>query len=90
MAFYAVSNIMSKTVIVYKYKNNFGVELLLFTKQCHVKNDEDACNRAYSMNLLDESELLDLGSAFNHCLSLGTYALIKNNTLSTFMISGSI
>ena len=90
MAFYVVSNIMSKIVIVYKYKNNFGVELLLFTKQCHVQNGENACNGAYSVNLLDDSKLLDLGSAFKHCLSLGTYALIKNNTLSTFMLSGSI
>ena len=59
----------------------------LFTKQCHVQNGEDACNEAYSVNLLDDSELLDLGSAFKHCLSLSTYA---NNTLSTFMLSGSI
>ena len=42
------------------------------------------------MNLLDDSELLDLGSAFKHYLSLGTCALIKNNTLSIFMLSGSI
>ena len=42
------------------------------------------------MNFLDDSELLDLGSAFKHCLSLGTCALIKNNTLSIFMLSGSI
>ena len=42
------------------------------------------------MNLLDDSELLDLGSAFKHCLSPRTYALIKNNTLGTFMLSGSI
>ena len=90
MAFYAVYNILSKIVIGYKYKNNFGVELLLFTKQCHVQNGEDACNGAYSVNLLDDSELLDLGSAFKHCLSLGTCALIKNNTLSIFMLSGSI
>ena len=90
MEFYAVSNIMSKIVIGYKCKNNFGVELLLFTKQCHVQNGEDACNGAYFVNLLDDSELLDLGSAFKHCLSLGTCALIKNNTLSIFMLSGSI
>ena len=90
MAFYVVSNIMSKIVIGYKYKNNFGVELFLFTKQCHVQNDEDACNRAYSVNLLDESEFLDLGSAFKHCLSLGTCALIQNNKVSIFMLSGFI
>ena len=42
-----------------------------------LKNDEDACDEAYSVNFLNDSELLDLGSAFNHCLSLGTCALIK-------------
>ena len=77
MEFYAVYNIISKIVIGYKYKNNFRVELLLFTKQCHVQNGEDACNGAYSVNLLDDSELLDLWFAFDHCLSIGTWALIK-------------
>ena len=52
------------------------------------KNGED--DGAYSVNFLDDSELLDLGSAFDHCLSLGTCALIKNNTLSIFMLSGYI
>ena len=42
------------------------------------------------MNLQDDSELLDLGFAFKHCLSPGTCALIKNNTLSIFMLSDSI
>ena len=42
------------------------------------------------MNFLDDSELLDLGSAFKHCISLGTCTLIKNNTLIIFMLSGSI
>ena len=55
-----------------------------------LKNGEDACDGAYSMNFLDDSKLLDLGSAFNHCPSLGTCALIKNNTLSIFMLSGFI
>ena len=41
------------------------------------KNGEDACDGAYYVNFLDDSELLDLGSAFDHCLSLGTCALIK-------------
>ena len=85
MAFYVVYNIISKILIGYKYKNNFGVELILFKKQCHVQNGEDACNEAYSVNLLNDSKLLDLGSTFKHCLSLGTYALIKNNTLSIFI-----
>ena len=55
-----------------------------------LKNSEDACDGAYFVNFLNDSELLDLGSAFNQCLSLGTCALIKNNTLSIFMLSGSI
>ena len=55
-----------------------------------LKNGEDACDGAYSVNFLNDSELLDLGSAFSHCLSLGTYALIENNTLSIFMLNGSI
>ena len=62
----------------------------LFTKECHVQNGEDACNGAYSVNLLDDFEFLDLVPAFKYCLSLDTCALIKNNTLSTFMLSGSI
>ena len=55
-----------------------------------LKNGEDACDGAYSVNFLNDFELLDLGSAFNHYLSLGTCALIKNNMLSIFMLSGSI
>ena len=55
-----------------------------------LKNGDDACDGAYSVNFLNDFELLDLGSVFNHCLSLGTYALIKNNTLSIFMLNGSI
>ena len=54
------------------------------------RNGVNAYVRAYSVNFLDDSELLDLGSAFSHCLSLGTCALIKNNMLSIFMLSGSI
>ena len=42
-----------------------------------LKNGEDVCDEAYSVNFLSDSELLNLGSAFNHCLSLGTWALIK-------------
>ena len=54
-------------------------ELNSFCLQNNVmlKNDEDVCDGAYSVNFLNDSELLDLGSALNHCLSLGTYALIK-------------
>ena len=71
-------------------QNNFGVELLLFTKQCHAQNVEDACDRAYSVNVLNDSELLDLGSAFKS-LPITRYLRIgKNNMLSIFMLSGSI
>ena len=77
MSFYVVYNIISKIVFRYRYKNNFVVELLLFTKQCHAKNGEDGCDGAYSVKFLNDSELLYLGSTLNHCLSLGTCALIK-------------
>ena len=90
MAFYAVYNIISKIVFSYRYKNNFGVELLCLQNNVMLKNGKDACGRAYSVNFLNDSELLDLGSAFNHCLSLSTYALIKNNMLSIFMLNSSI
>ena len=42
-----------------------------------LKNDEDVCDEAYSVNSLSDFELLDFGSAFNYYLSLGTCALIK-------------
>ena len=54
------------------------------------RNGVNAYAGAYSVNFLDDSELLDLRSAFNHYLSLGTCALIKNNTLNIFMLNGSI
>ena len=41
-----------------------------------LKNGKDACNEAYFVNFLNDSELLDLGFVFIHCLSLGTCALI--------------
>ena len=77
MAFYAVYNIISKIVFRYRYKNNFGVELLLLQNNVMLKNGDDVCDGAYSVNFLSDSEHLNLGFAFNHCLSLGTYALIK-------------
>ena len=55
-----------------------------------LKNGENACDGAYSVKFLNDSKLLDLGSAFNHYLSLDTCTLIKNNTLRIFMLSGSI
>ena len=54
------------------------------------RNGVNAYVGAYSVNFLDDSELLDLGFAFTHYLSLGTCALIKNNMLSIFILSGSI
>ena len=42
-----------------------------------LKNGEDACDGAYSVKFLNDSELLDLGSTFNHYVSLGICALIK-------------
>ena len=42
-----------------------------------LKNGEDACDGAYSVNFLNDSKLLNLGFSFNHYLSHGTCALIK-------------
>ena len=73
----------------YRYKNNFEVKLLLFTNTVKKKiYSEDACDGAYSVNSLNDSELLDLKSA---SLSITRYLRIdKNNTLSIFMLNGSI
>ena len=54
-----------------------------------LKNGEDACDGAYFVNFLNDSELLNPGSTFNHCLSLDTCALIKKYA-KHFMLSGSI
>ena len=42
-----------------------------------LKNGEDACDGAYSVNFLNDSKILDLGSAFNHYQLLDTCALKK-------------
>ena len=42
-----------------------------------LKIGEDACDEAYSVNFLNDYELLEFGSAFNHYQLLGTYALIR-------------
>ena len=78
MEFYAVYNIISKIILRCRYKKIIS-ELNSFCLQTNVmlKNGEDACDGAYFVNFVNESELLDLGSTFNHCLSLGTYELIK-------------
>ena len=53
-----------------------------------LKNGENACDGAYSVNFLNDSELLD------GPLSITAYQLYlridKNNTLSIFKLSGSI
>ena len=54
-----------------------------------LKKSEYAHDKAFSVNFLNDSELLDLRSAFNHCLSLDTCALIKQYA-KIFMLSGSI
>ena len=77
MTFYAIYNIISKIVFRYRYKNSFRVELFCLQNNVMLKNGEDACDGAYSVNFLNDSEVLDLGSAFIHCLSLRTCALIK-------------
>ena len=73
MAFYVVYNIISKigTKIILEL-NSFCLQ-----NDVMLKNGEDVCDGAFFVNFLSDSELLDLGSAFNHYLSLGTYALIK-------------
>ena len=92
MAFYVVYNKISKIVFNSRYKNNFEVKLLFVYKTLSCKKiyiySEDACDGAYSVNSLNDFELLDLGSA---SVSITRYLGIdKNNTLSIFMLSGSI
>ena len=73
MAFYAVYNIISKIIFDAISKlNSFCLQ-----NNVMLKNGEDACDGAYSVNFLNDFELLDLWFSFDHCLSLGTYALIK-------------
>ena len=77
MAFYSIYNIISKIVFRYRYKIISDFNSFCLQKNVMLKNGEDVCDGAYSVNFLSDSELLDLGSAFNHCLSLSTCALIK-------------
>ena len=75
---------MSFTTLYPKPYSDIGTktisELNSFCLQNHVmlKNGENACDGGYSMNFLNDSELLDLGSAFNNYQSLGNYTLIKS------------
>ena len=77
MAFYAFYNIISK--FVFNIGTKIISELNSFCLQNNVmlKNGEVACDGAYFVNFLNDSEHLDLGSGFNHYQSLGTCALIK-------------
>ena len=77
MALYAFYDIISKIVFKYRYKIMSELNSFCLQNNVMLKNGDDACDGAYSVNFLSDSELLDLGSAFNHCLSLGTCALIK-------------
>ena len=53
-----------------------------------LKNGEDAYDEAYSVNFLNDSELL---TWYFQSLPITRYLCIdKNNTLSIFMLSGSI
>ena len=79
MAYYVIYNMTSKTVFRYRYKIILELNSVCLQNNVMLKNGEDACDGAYSVNFLNDSELLDLGSTFNHCLSLGTSALIKKN-----------
>ena len=78
-----------------KFYSDIGTKIILklnsFCLQNNVmlKNGEDVGDGAYFVNFLSDFELLDLGSAFNHCLSLGTWALIKQD-VKHFMLNGSI
>ena len=51
-----------------------------------LKKGEDTCDEAYSMDFLNDSELLDLGSTFNHGLSLSTFSLIKTGVVTTWYV----
>ena len=77
MASHAVYNIISKIVFRYRYKIISELNSFCLQNNVMLKNGEDVCDGAYSVNFLSGSELLDLGSAFNYYLSLGTCALIK-------------
>ena len=77
MTFYAVYNMISKIVFRYRYKIISELNSFCLQNNVMLKNGEDVCDGAYSVNFLSDSELLDLGSAFSHYLSLGTCVLIK-------------
>ena len=77
MAFYVVYNIISTIKFRYRYKIISELNSFCLQNTVMLKNGEDACDGAYSVNFLNDSELLDLGSAFNHYQSLGTCTLIK-------------
>ena len=77
MVFYAIYNIISKSYLDIGTKVISELNSFCLQNNVMLKSGEDACDGAYSMSFLNDFELLDLESAFNHCLSLGTWALIK-------------
>ena len=85
---------MSFTTKYLKSCSTIGTKIISELKSFGLQNtamqkySEDACDGAYSVNSLNDSELLDLGSA---SLSITRYLRIdENNTLRIFMLSGSI
>ena len=77
MPFYAIYSIISKSYLDISTKIILELNSFCLQNIVMLKNSEDACDEAYYVNFLNDSELLDLGSAFNHYLSLGTWALLK-------------
>ena len=77
MAFCAIYNIISKIIFIYRYTKIISELNSCLQNNVMLKNGDDACDGAYSVNFLNEYKFLDLGSAFIHCLLLGTWALIK-------------
>ena len=68
------NGMLSLTTSYPKSYSDIGIKII--QNNVMLKNCEDACDGAYSVNFLNDFELLDLGSAFSHYLSLGTCALI--------------
>ena len=63
---YTVYNIISKITFRYRYKIISELNFFCLQNNVMLKNGEDAYDEAYSVKFLNDSELLDLGSALNH------------------------
>ena len=61
MIFYAVFYIISKIVLDIGTKLISELNSFCLQNNVMLKNGEDVCDGAYSMNFLNDSELLDLG-----------------------------